>query len=232
MITRIRNREITRTGVTDCDASNRPDGKDGASVREQKVEELGKESTHDGVAAQLVPNLKVLDSGPEFHLKRARVWMEMEDLNEAVSEIEAALSGDSTLYWARFMRAEIHLQQGDDEGALSEYRKSIELHPRFAEGYQRLADFHALRGRYEEAITLYKRALGFNKDLLLGRLNLGFVYFKTRDTRKALKQYREAIRIEPRLGEGGHMLGDYYVLFETVLRCGVLEMPATSLTSN
>lgn len=197
----------------------------------ERVDRPRNESNHGGCVAPVVPSLKVLDSGPEFHLKRARVWMELEELDEAISEIDAALAGDPTLYWARFMRAEIHLQRGEEAEALSEYRKCIELHPRFAEGYQRLADFHALRGRYDEAITLYKKALGLNKDLLLGRLNLGFVYFKTRDSRRALKQYREAIRIEPRLGEGGHMLGDYYVLFETVLRCGVLERPMTAQTT-
>ena len=60
----------------------------------------------------------------------------------------------------------------------------------------------------------------FDFGLVLARLGLGMVFLKQNEFRRAVAEYEAAVRVEPRLAEGGHMLGDYFTLVETSLRCG------------
>ena len=66
----------------------------------------------------------------------------------------------ASAYKAAFNLAKLREQLGDAAGQEAAYRKSIELNPRFAEGYFYLAKLYLDQGRrLDEAITLARRGL-------------------------------------------------------------------------
>jgi tetratricopeptide (TPR) repeat protein len=61
--------------------------------------------------------------------------------------------------------------RGEDEQAIADYTKAIEINPKVAQAYTKRAVAHEAVGRREEAITDYRRALAidgnqFSKDAL------------------------------------------------------------------
>ncbi len=69
-------------------------------------------------------------------------------------------------------------QAGDLEGAVTEYRQFLKLHPEVAAIHSNLGAALAGLGRYEEALPEYKTALRLSPKLEGARLNLALVYYK------------------------------------------------------
>src|SRR6516165_8802652 len=69
-------------------------------------------------------------------------------------------------------------QAGDLEGAVTEYRQFLKMHPEATAIHSNLGAALAGLGRYEEAIPEYRIALKQSPGLESARLNLGLVYYK------------------------------------------------------
>ena len=69
-------------------------------------------------------------------------------------------------------------QAGDLEGAVTEYRQFLKLHPEAAAIHSNLGAALAGLGRFEEALPEYKIALRQSPKLEGARLNLALVYYK------------------------------------------------------
>jgi len=67
---------------------------------------------------------------------------------------------------------------GDLEGAATEYRQFLKLHPEATAIHSNLGAALAGMGRFEEAISEYKIALKQSPDLVAARLNLALCYYK------------------------------------------------------
>ncbi|MGC2401759.1 MAG: tetratricopeptide repeat protein [Acidobacteriaceae bacterium] len=84
---------------------------------------------------------------------------------------------------------------GDLEGAVSDYRQFLKLHPEVAAIHSNLGAALAGLGRYEEALPEYKTALKLSPKLEGARLNLALVYYKMGKIDDARIQL-EKVRIE------------------------------------
>src|SRR6267143_433927 len=69
-------------------------------------------------------------------------------------------------------------QKGDFEGAIAGYRAYLKLRPNAIDARSNLGAALARLGRYDEAITEYKRALQKESANPGVRLNLGLAYYK------------------------------------------------------
>ena len=82
------------------------------------------------------------------------------DLQTAALEYQKEIDMQASAYKAAFNLGRLREQLGDAGGQEAAYRKSIELNPRFAEGYFYLAKLYLDQGaRLDEAITLARRGL-------------------------------------------------------------------------
>lgn len=168
----------------------------------------------------LRPRVRRLGSGAELSLKLADLALSRGELIRAAEYAREALVLEPDLHLARLVLAEVDQRRGDLDAARHAFEEVVRLHPRFAEGYLRLGDHLALSGRDEEAIAAYRRAARCDRRLPLPRLNLAMVHFRRGEVALALDHYRAALRIDPELGRGGHGVGDYHTLLETLVRCG------------
>lgn len=166
------------------------------------------------------PRVRQLGSGAELSLKLAEFHLQRGDLTRAAERAEEALALEPRLHLAVLVLAEVHQRRGELDEARKAFETTVAFHPRFAEAHLRLGDHLALVGEDEAAIASYRRAARCDRNHPLPRLNLALLHFRRGAAGLALSHYRAAVRIDPGLAKGGHGIGDYYSLLETLVRCG------------
>jgi tetratricopeptide (TPR) repeat protein len=102
-------------------------------------------------------------------------------------------------------------QAGDLEGAVTEYRQFLKLHPEAAAIHSNLGAALAGLGRFEEAIPEYKIALKQSPKLESARLNLALVYYKMGKLDSAAKELEKVYAEDPSNHQTALLLGDCYL---------------------
>lgn len=92
---------------------------------------------------------------------------------------------------------EIYKKRGELEKAEEEFKKAIEINPRFADGYHNLASFYHHYGRNEEAISNYLKAIEYKPRLWQAYQGLAGIYFNQGDYLKAQEYMKKALEIDP-----------------------------------
>ncbi len=139
-------------------------------------------------ALQLDPNI------PEVHYWRGIVAST--DLNDEV--IETTLTDFSEAinlkkdYWeAYFERGKIYLYFGDLENAEEDFKKVIELNPKFKDVYSYLAQIEIQRGNYDKAKE-YLNKIGSGGDFRY-YFNLGKVFMNAKAYKEAIDNFTKAL---------------------------------------
>lgn len=92
---------------------------------------------------------------------------------------------------------DVYSQEGNIDGAIAEFKKSIELKPTYADGYYNLANTYHRKGDLSEAIKFYQQAVNFNPRLFEGHYNLGIIYLNRGDIELAKTHLEKAVRLRP-----------------------------------
>ena len=86
----------------------------------------------------------------------------------------------------------------DWEGSEKEFKKALELDPKFSESWPRYASLLASLGRYNEAWAEVKRVIGPGKDPAWTNFTYGYILYWGRQYDGAMKYYRAAIGANPK----------------------------------
>jgi tetratricopeptide (TPR) repeat protein len=100
---------------------------------------------------------------------------------------------------------------GDLEGAASEYRQFLKLHPEATAIHSNLGAALAGLGRFEEAISEYQIALKQSPDLIAARLNLALCYYKMGRIEDAASELEKVRAASPENLQAVLLLGDCYM---------------------
>jgi tetratricopeptide (TPR) repeat protein len=124
-----------------------------------------------------------LEENPETQLEAIHTYQKVLDMEP---EHAAAHINLGTLYYNRqeYKLAEKH------------YRRAIEIDPRYALAYFDLGNVLDETGRISEAIQTYKTALQFAPTYADAHYNLALAYEKMKEARKALKHWREYVKLD------------------------------------
>ncbi len=131
----------------------------------------------------------------------------------AKGAVTLALKYDDSLAEAHTSLASIKaVTDWDWQGAENEYRRAIELNPKYATAHHWYGAQLLLQGRLDEALQEIRKAqqldplsLGINKDLAVALLY-------ARDYDKALEQCRKTLEIEPQFGAMSTYIAQIYEL--------------------
>ena len=102
-------------------------------------------------------------------------------------------------------------QAGDLEGAVTDYRQFLKLHPEVAAIHSNLGAALAGLGRYEEAVPEYKAALRQSPKLVGARLNLALLYYKTGKIDEASRELEKVYAEDAGNHQAVLLLGDCYL---------------------
>lgn len=100
--------------------------------------------------------------------------------------------------------------KGDIEGALSQFKKAIEIDALYVNAYNNLGKTSSLIGKKEEAIAYYKKAIELYPDSVQTYYNLGNIYNDIGNYQEAIASYSRAIEISPYYAEAYNNLGNAY----------------------
>lgn len=131
----------------------------------------------------------------------------------AKGAVTLALKYDDSLAEAHTSLASIKaVTDWDWQGAETEYRRAIELNPKYATAHHWYAAQLLLQGRLDEALQEIKKAqqldplsLGINKDFAV-------ILLYARDYDRALEQCRKTLEIEPHFGAMSTYIAQIYEL--------------------
>ena len=147
------------------------------------------------------------------------------ELDETVAETHASLA------WSLF------IYDWDWEGAGREFRRALELDPRYATAHQWYAFWLTARGRLDEALVEAHTALELDAASVSIRRSVGWVYYYARRYDQARYHMARAVAMNPTAAETYRVLGlllaqqDQWNEAERVLREGMTLPGAATYTT-
>lgn len=103
-------------------------------------------------------------------------------------------------------------QNGDNIGALAEWKKALELDPNDARANNGIAIALSVSGDSDDAITYLRKATQINSDFFEAYYNLGLELVKKDRINEAIDAWLNAVRIRPQFAAGHESLGYAYYL--------------------
>lgn len=113
--------------------------------------------------------------------------------------------------WPYYLGVVLSVEGEDVEGALTAYRRALELRPNYAPAHLRLGDLLAGADRLDEAERAYRRALELAPELAPAELGLGRTLLRRGDAEAAVGHLERARRALPKSGAALDALGRAYL---------------------
>jgi predicted CXXCH cytochrome family protein len=127
------------------------------------------------------------------------VYLQRQQVAEAVTTLERALSLDPNLPIARNTLGLAALAQGNAVRAEQEFREAIRIQPDLAEAHNNLANLLAGRQAYGEAAAHFEQAVRHDPNHAAAQHGYGLVLAVTQQSARALAALRSAARLQPSL---------------------------------
>lgn len=157
----------------------------------------------DGLSAQTNDRDLVLAPHDPAHATEPGTWCAVHvgknELVQALSDCNYALSLDPTDVQALSNRGSLYLVAKDPKAALADFERAIALKPGVATLHFNRGVAHADLGHAEPAIADYSEALRLRPEFEAALHNRGYEYEKRGDTKRAIADYEAALRIKPDL---------------------------------
>lgn len=96
---------------------------------------------------------------------------------------------------ARYHKGIVQMDQGKYKQAEANFRKAVQIYPKFAAGYRRLSAVYARQGRFSQANQAINRARALDKNSAENYAYLGYVFLQEKQDHKAELAFKESIRI-------------------------------------
>ncbi len=106
--------------------------------------------------------------------------------------------------------AQLYLEEGEMEKAITEYRRVADLRPGDISIHETLADLYLKKDAYGEAVKEYEQVLKLKKEDLPVLKTLADLYIKQDSPLKAIEAYEKITQAEPENIEAHETLGNLY----------------------
>jgi tetratricopeptide (TPR) repeat protein len=119
-------------------------------------------------------------------------------LAEAAKDYQKALVYEPKNQWAHYNLGLIEQVQGKTAAAVADYRAALEVDPTLVSAIYNLAILRS-GAAPDEAIELYRRAIGVQPDMALAHLNLGFLLIAQGKQAEGTAELNQAAKLDPNL---------------------------------
>lgn len=167
----------------------------------ERIYNLAKESQRQGsytLAQDIYRDLIQVNPGSARPLMGLAVIEQVKDrTNNALELLKKAANRNPNFVPIYTLKGTIHLQLGQLDQALSDYRKGIDLSPLNPVRYQEVAEILLTDQRYLEIIDILLVAKKRNVQFPLIDHYLSKAYFFQKDAPKAIEHINQALKVEP-----------------------------------
>lgn len=188
-----------------------PDNETPYFLQAQAYHKLG-DSIHTIVA--LTQAISRKEDFTEAYLMRGQVLLEMKQYNEALEDVDFLLKHDSIDEEALRLAAEVQQGLGNEDEAVTYYKKVIDLNPFNEHSYEQIALIHARRKEYAQAIATLDEALEINEKAQLYQLR-GKLKMDSGDKEGALADMKKALELNP---ESENRISGHFDNFDTLYK--------------
>lgn len=136
---------------------------------------------------------------------------EMEDLENALSNFNIILAAKPTYHRARLLTGIIHLRQKRIDAAITQLEKLVGQAPRFALAHNILGSAYMAKGKYDEGMKEFNRAIELDANLVDVYLKKGIFYLNRGRDKEAETDLLTAVRIAPDIVNTRMILASHYI---------------------
>jgi tetratricopeptide (TPR) repeat protein len=168
------------------------------------------ESSTDAQAAEAL-YLKSIELDPDYAVAHRELgWLlnKAEPSAQAEYHLRRALELDAADLWARIYLGNLLWARGDTSAGIVEFQKAVELHPDTALPVYCIANVYENQELWEQAETLYERALMIDPDNSVAHMNYGRMLKRKGDKTRAEAHLRTALSINPEYEAARKLLTD------------------------
>jgi arylsulfatase A-like enzyme/tetratricopeptide (TPR) repeat protein len=134
------------------------------------------------------------------------------EFDDALKLLDEALAEDSGIMEARQIKASIYLQLERPQESIAECREALKVDENYEAAIFIMAKAFQNQKKYDEAVSGYNRIIQLNPKDPDPYLNLGDIYYTTRDLDKAIPSLQTAISLDPQhSGKAHNLLGLAYL---------------------
>lgn len=181
-------------------------------------------------------SLKMLDAKLYKHPKdaallfeRAQIYMQMNRVNEAISDLTRAISIDNSKIGYHLLLADAHFANGDVEHAYSALRAALELNPENEEATLKMGEIAYYSRDYDRAMECLTSVTAKDPNNRTALFMKAFIYKETGDTTNAVLLLRKVCDLYPDYDAAFEELG---ILYASRLDPLALEYLSTAIRIN
>jgi superkiller protein 3 len=166
----------------------------------------GQQPPRWGEAVECLQAARALRPGQGVIL--AHAWAQVGRAEDGLALLRQLASQNRDSAWVQTALGFALFRQQRTEEAIRQYRKAIEINPRYAEPHNLLGGALHAKGELDEAIREYRKAIAINPRFYQAHYNLGSSLHAKGEPGEAIKEYRKAIDINPRSARAHYNLGN------------------------
>ncbi len=148
---------------------------------------------------------------PELYAKRAHLFYENEGYDEAIADLQKALSIDSTNADYLHLLADVYLDYYQSYKAIQTLQKAAKLYPKRIPTLLKLSEFQLILKQYDHSIHTINEILKIDPLNAEGFFMLGMNFKEKKDLDKAIGSFQTAVENDPDLVDAWINLGQLHV---------------------
>jgi tetratricopeptide (TPR) repeat protein len=134
----------------------------------------------------------------EAHNNLGGIFITLSETEKAIKHYIAALQIDPNLVEAYNNLGITLMQKGNIEPAIKQFQKALQLKPDFIMAENNLKRALAIRKELATEISRLQQFLKENPDNVESHFQLGNLYYRKGDQRRAIQQYKKALQLNPK----------------------------------
>ncbi len=155
----------------------------------------GNAELDEGTLARMI---EIGGDRPELHLILGKAYLNRQENDKAMAELERAEAGDPRLPFVHFNLGLAYARTGNrDDGAEREFRTDLTVEPDLPDDYVQLGILYARERRTGEAEKAFSEALARDPRMAAARFGLAQVYFDQTKFAEALREADAAAKLAP-----------------------------------
>jgi len=154
----------------------------------------GRKELDEKALARLV---EVGGESPEFHLILGKAYLNREEPEKAMAELQRAAAANDRLPYLHYSLGMAYLRLDKNAEAEAEFRKDLEVEPDLPETYEQLGEFYMRAGNNQEALKFYLEALKRNAKMASALFGAAKIHSQQEQYQVALKEIDLAVQLAP-----------------------------------